>query len=84
MIGDNPAASIVGHEILDTQCIKLVVELTGSFIEFIESVFDWPFWLCPLDTSPICLDSHYEEIDDGMCETVCILSFHTIDEPDDH
>ena len=63
---------------------NLVVKLTGGFIVFVESMFDWIFWLCPLNTSPTCLHFHYEEIDDVVCETVRIFSFHTIDEPDDH
>ena len=82
--GDHLATSIFERYILDAQYIKLVVELIGGFIVFVESMFAWEFWVYPLNISPTYLDSHYEEIDDDVCEIVRILSFHTIDEPGDH
>ena len=83
-IGDNPATTIFDHEILNAQCINLIVKLTGDFIVFVKSVFDLAFWLFPFNTSPIYLDSHYEEIVDDVWETVRLLSFHTNNEPDAH
>ena len=40
--------------------------------------------MCPFDPSPAYLDAHDKEIDDGVCETVGVLSCHRFDEPDDH
>ena len=59
-IGDDPATIILERYILNAQYINLVVELTEGFIVFVEPVFHWAFWLCPLNTSPTCLDSHDE------------------------
>ena len=58
--------------------------MTRGFIICIKSIFCWIFWLCQFDPSPACLDAHDKEINDGVCETVRVLSCHRFDELDDH